>query len=963
MSTASFRLADMPGIGIRIDRGRKLRFTFEGRGYDGLAGDTIASALAANGVRLLSRSFKYRRPRGILSMSGGDANALVQLPGEPNVPADLRPVEDGMEVRGQNYDGALARDRGAWIERFARFLPVGFYYKAFYRPRGAWRFWERRIRARAGLGAVDISAGRGVWDGTHEFCDVAVIGAGPAGLAAAAAAAAVGARVLLVDDRPAPGGALAHARDRGRLAALVDGLRGGPVLRMAGAACVGLYADNWLAVLGGRRLRRVRAGRVVLATGTVEQPAVFRNNDLPGVMLCDAARRLIRFYAVAPGRRAVVAAPGENGAAAAWDLIEAGIAVAALIDLGGAPPPPREAAALAARGVAIMAGRVVAEAVAGRGGLRAVRPARILGPGRFGPPETEIACDLICVSGGHVPAAQLACHAGARLVPDPEGSGFAVEGLPDGVLVAGAVRGTRGLASAIAEGRRAGRAAAAALGFGTGPEPPPPPDPAPARLWAAPIVPHREGREFVDFDEDLQIRDIVDAAAEGYDEIELLKRFSTLGMGPSQGRHSALAGLRIAACATGRGPREMGTTTTRPPVFGVPLGALAGRGFHPLRRTAMHDRHIEAGAEMMLAGAWARPAFYGVVAERGRAVAAEARNVREAVGLIDVSTLGGIEVRGTDAAAFLERIYVSAHRRQPVGRLRYALACGADGGIVDDGVACRFSDTHFYVTATTGGVEALWREMLWYNAQWRLDVDIANATAAWCGINIAGPRARAVLVPLVEGVDLAPAAFPYLGVRRGRVAGIPARLLRVGFVGELGYEIHAPAESGEALWDALAAAGASEGIRPFGVEAQRLLRLEKGHVVVGQDTDGLTTPAEAGLDWAVAAGKPFFVGGRALAIRGREPPRQRLAGFRLRDGQAPPPEEGCLAIRGGAIAGRVTSAMASPSLGRAIGLAFLPPADAVPGTRFEIRRADGTPAEAETASLPFYDPDNLRQAL
>ena len=960
-----------PAPGERIDRSRRVRFAFEGRPYEGFAGDTIASALAANGVSVLSRSFKYRRPRGIQALAHKDTGALVQLPGEPNVAAGSRLIEEGLDVRGQNRTGSVARDRGAWIGLLSRFLPVGFYYKAFYRPAGAWRFWEPVFRARAGLGAVDTAARPARFDKRYGFCDVAVVGAGPAGLAAAAAAAEAGADVLLVDEEPEPGGSLTWARfgaERGpqedELRALLDAVQSaGNVEIMTGAVCEGWFADNWLSIVRGRRLHKVRTKRTVMATGAIEQPIVFRNNDLPGIMLPSAAQRLIRHYRVRPGSRAVVATAGRDGYAAALDLLDAGVEVAALVDLRHRPDPSPEAAAVAARGIRVLTGHAPSEARRDRGTGRvsSVAVSPIAGEGRFGSGGEAIACDLVCMSAGATPAAHIACHAGARLVHDPAAAGLRLDRVPDGILAAGAAGGSDGLAAAVAEGRSAGRAAAGAAG--------PAPRSAPAaaegrerlRGHAWPVFAHPRGKEFVDFDEDLEIRDITDAVDEGYDGIELMKRYSTAGMGPSQGRLSAANALRIASGAAGADLAGTAATTVRPPVTGETLGALAGRNFEPVRLTPMHHRHLEAGARMMTAGEWLRPAFYGAEGERERLIAEEAAHVRSAVGLIDVSTLGGIEIRGPDAAEFLDRIYTFAYRRQPAGRLRYVLMCDAAGTIVDDGVACRLGEDRFYVTATTGGAGRVHREMLWHNAQWRLDVDIANVTAAWCGVNIAGPLARQALERIAPGIDLSPTAFPYLAVREGRVADIPARLLRVGFVGELGYEIHVPAGCGEALWDRMMEAGAAERIRPFGVEAQRLLRLEKGHIIIGQDTDASTTPAEAGMGWAVARNKPFFVGGRALDIHGRNPPVRTLAGFVLSDAGAPAPDECCLVIRDGEIAGRVTSAMRSPHLGRVIGLAYLAPEDAGPATRFEIRRPDGEMAAAEVAPLPFYDPENARQ--
>jgi sarcosine oxidase subunit alpha len=478
-----------------------------------------------------------------------------------------------------------------------------------------------------------------------------------------------------------------------------------------------------------------------------------------------------------------------------------------------------------------------------------------------------------------------------------------------------------------------------------------------------PITPSNYGKDFVDFDEDLQSRDIVNSVRDGYDDIQLVKRYSTAGFGPSQGRHTNLNTIRIVARETGKSIEKVGTTTFRPPLVPEKFAHLAGRGFEPTRLTAMHHRHIEAGARMMPAGLWLRPAYYGPKGGSEQAIAAEVQAVREGVGLIDVSTLGGLDIRGPDAAIFIDRMYTWAYTKQPVGRARYVLMTDQTGVVMDDGVACRLHERHFYVTATTGAVDQVYRQMGWWNQQWKLDVDIANVTAAYAGVNIAGPKARAVLSSLPTDIDLSAAGFPYMGVRQGTVAGIPVRVLRVGFVGELGYEIHCPSGMGEALWDILTEAGKSFGIRPFGVEAQRVLRLEKGHVIIGQDTDGLTNPAEAGMEWALAKTKPFYVGKRAVDMQIAKGLTRRLVGFTLIDPDVPCPKENHLVIGGGDIIGRVTSAVRSPSLGKVVGLAYLPPAMGAHGTTFSIRIDGGRMIEAKVAPIPFYDPDNKRQEL
>ena len=964
--------------GLLLDRTEPIAFSFEGKRYRGFRGDTVASALAANGVAVLSRSFKYHRPRGIHSLSGLDANTLVQVGPAPNRFAEREPLAPDLAVRGQNYWGTLRHDRLAALGLLHRFFPAGFYYKAFYKPRWTWPLWARLIRRIAGLGSVDTEAAHGYFDKQYLFCDVLVVGGGAAGLAAAAQAAEAGAEVVLADENSKLGGALLHGRFDGgglRAAEARAGLVGAVeaadrVSAMTGTACLGRYADNWLPLLRGNRLYKLRAKALVVATGSHDQPLVFRNNDLPGVMLASAAQRLVKLYGVKPGRRAVVATVNDEGYGAALDLLDAGVEVAALVDLRMDAPRTALGDTLAARRVPVHAGAAPWEAVPQRKGpgIARVRVAKIVEDGVCAPSVDSFTCDLLVVSGGHAPAAALLRQAGASFAYDRERHTVTVAGLPSGVFAAGGVAGVSGLDAAIADGRRAGRQAAQAAGFDAGPEP----DAAGAATdddaaaaaaanIAWPIFPHPDHKAFVDLDEDVQVHDLEDAIAEGYDHVELLKRFTTNGMGPSQGRHSSLNAVRVLARTTARSIDETGATTLRQPIVPVTMGHLAGRSFEPVRYTAMHFRHLEAGATMMPAGLWLRPEFYGDTQKRSTLIREEAKNVRDNVGIVDVSTLGGLDVRGPDAAEFMNRMYTFAYLKQPVGRSRYVLMTDLCGVVVDDGVACRLHEDHFYVTATTSGVDNVYREMLWYNAQWRLEVDVSNVTAAFAGVNIAGPNSRAVLETLCDDVDLSLEGFPYMGVREGHVAGIPALFLRVGFVGELGYELHVPQSQGEALWDALLDAGASHGIRPFGVEAQRLLRLEKGHIIIGQDTDGLTTPHEADMAWALAKKKPFHVGMRSVRMQAAKGLTRKLVGFEMPGVGVEQPKECHLVIRDGAIAGRVTSVAYSPNLDKVIGLAYVAPDQSEPGSRIAIRVGEGRMVSATVATLPFFDPAGARQ--
>ncbi|WP_333984895.1 2Fe-2S iron-sulfur cluster-binding protein [Ectopseudomonas khazarica] len=960
-------------LGLLIDRNQPLSFDFEGRTYQGLAGDSIASALLANRRWLLSRSFKYHRPRGPLSMAGQDANTLVQLPDEPNVLADLQPLAADLQVSAQNYSGSLDRDRDALLGHFSRFMPVGFYYRAFYKPRGMWKVWEPLVRKKAGLGVLNLALQPQYHDKAFLFTDLAVIGAGPAGLSAALTAANAGAKVLLIEQHSYLGGALAWARFdvegkragelRSELLAAVEGHANIRVLRQA--TCNAWFTDHYLPVIQGNRLYKVRARQCIVAAGAFEQPVVFRNNDLPGVMLTSAAQRLIRLYAVKPGTRAVLLTGNDDGYLAALDLLDAGVEVAALVDLRERASDGSLVTALQTRGVACHVGSTVYEAL-GDNHLSAVDVRRITAQGEVASSGLRIDCDLLCMSAGYMPAYQLPCQAGGKLAYDDASAAFSLSGLPAGLQVVGSVNGRNALDTLLADASNGALRALQALGLDSG---------QPLRELAGearvnfpwPIFPHPKGKEFVDFDEDLQVRDIVNATRHGYRDVQLVKRFSTVGMGPSQGRHSALPTARLVAQATGRSVSETGVTTARPPFCPETLAQVAGRGFDPYRQTAMHARHLELGAKMMPAGIWQRPAYYGAPEQREACMQAEARHVREKVGLIDVSTLGGLDVRGPDAAELLNRLYTFAFAKQPVGRSRYALMTNEQGVVIDDGVCARLKEQHFYVSATTSGVDRVYQQMLKWNAQWRLNVDITNVSAALAAVNLAGPESRQVLARLCHDVDLSAEGFPYLAVRQGSLltlcgTRIPVRLLRVGFVGELGYEIHAPARYGEALWDALMEAGKAHDIRPFGVETQRLLRLEKGHVIIGQDTDGMTSPAEIDMRWAIARSKPFFVGKRAVEILEAQAPIRKLVGFTLPRSSSQP-LEGHLVLNGADISGNVTSCEYSQTLGQIIGLAYCAPEQATPGQLLPIRVEGGEMVQATVVQLPFYDPENQRQEL
>ena len=967
----SGRLPKQPGEWI--DRDRSIRFHFEGKEYSGFAGDTISSALWANGVRVLGRSFKYHRPRGIFSLSGADANAMMQWGDRPNIRADVTPIEEGMVLHAVNTRGGVDHDRLRFLGLLGKLTPVGFYYKAFHTPRALFPLYEKQIRKMAGLGSIPADRGHHHTPKGYAFCDVLVIGAGPTGLSAAAAAAEAGAEVMLVDSDPHPGGSLGYQgryepRRQERLSELVKVVKAFERVELrTSTTAVGHFADNWIALVDDERMTKVRAHSVVMATGSREQHAVFRNNDLPGIMLASAARRLIHRFAVRPCSRAVVLTANENGYGAALDLLDAGVEVAAVIDLCAERPSSGLVDQIKAAGVPVRFGQCVYEARPTRGkrGVHGVQVRPLDDNGNPRPDRSaEIACDGVLMSVGWAPADELLRQAGSRMEYDDECHQFLPVELPKGVFAAGRVRGVYDLGDRIRDGRYAGQQAAGHVGHSVAT-----PEEAPQR-WGPcpnhpyPVVAHPRGKDFVDLDEDLQTKDIENSVQEGFDSPELLKRFSTVGMGPSQGKHSNLLALRILTKVRGEEMAGKVMTTARPYTSPVRLGHLAGRTFTALRRTPIHAFHAARNAKLLYAGNWLRPEYYPIEGKtREQCIEEEALCVRNRIALIDLGTLGGIDLSGPDAAAFLGRIYCGAFMKLKVGGSRYSLMCDESGVVIDDGVICRLAEDHFYFTTTTTGSDAVYRQLLWWLVQWDMEAEVTNSTSHYGAMNLAGPLSREVLQPLID-TSLADEHFPYVAMREFKVAGVPSRVKRVGFVGELGYEIHSLTDGAMHVWESIMEAGAEYGIRPFGVEAQRLLRLEKGHLIVGQDTDGLTDPYEAGAGWAVRMKKKFFVGQRSLAILNEKGRKRQLVGFTLAEGRREPlPKECHLVVDGPEILGRVTSAKYSPTLDRVIGLAYVPPALSEPGSSINIKIDGGRIITATVVTTPFYDPDNERQKV
>ena len=995
--------------GGRIDRSRPIEFSFNGRRYQGYPGDTLASALLANGVTLVGRSFKYHRPRGIVTSGSEEPNALVQI-GEgaatlPNQLATQVELYHGLAARSQNCWPTVGFDLLAGIGLLSPLLSAGFYYKTFMWPRRGWKLYERLIRSTAGLGESPRQPDPDRYVKMNAHCDVLVVGAGPAGLVAALAAARAGARVLLADKQAEFGGSLLDTRESidGRpamewcdaatreLAAMAD------VRLLPRSTVFGYYDHNFLGILergtdhlrpaertGPReRLWRVRARQVVLATGALERPLVFGNNDRPGVMLASAVSAYINRYAVAPGNRGAVVFTNNDGAyRTAVDLADAGVPLAAVVDVrpdpaGALPRRVRE------RGIAIAAGSAVVDVRGGRQVAGAViAPLDPTGQ-RLASGARVLDCDLIAVSGGWTPTVHLHCQAGGRLRWDHRAATFLPGEPTEGQRSAGACRGATTLGQALADGAAAGAAAAAAAGQGERRETIPLPEtPVEAEaeqplrpMWMVPCAGsvERGPKQFVDFQEDVSSADIVLAAREGFDGVELVKRYTTLGMGTDQGKLSNLNGLGILAQALGKDIPPVGTTKYRPPYTPTGFGALAGRDvgplFDPVRQTALHQWHEQTGARFETVGQWLRPWYYPHAGEGlHEAVRRECLAARKSVGLLDASTLGKIDVQGPDAAEFLDRIYTSDRRNLAVGRCRYGLMLGEDGMVMDDGVTARLGRNHFLLTTTTGGAARVmgWLER-WFQTEWPgLRVYLTSVTDHWATISIAGPDSRRLLRALCPDVDFTHRGFPFMALREGTVAGVAARIFRISFSGELAYEVNLPADYGRAVWEALMDAGRKYDITPYGTETMHVLRAEKGYIIVGQETDGSMAPGDLGLDWLVARDKDFL-GKRSLTRPALvQEGRKQLVGLSARDPGVVLPEGGQIVTDPAApiptpMVGHVTSSYHSPTLGRSIALAVVRSGRQRRGETVYVSSLDGPMIPAVIADPVFYDPEGARQ--
>ncbi|HAZ94917.1 MAG TPA: sarcosine oxidase subunit alpha [Porticoccaceae bacterium] len=992
---------------LQTHTGTTLDFTFNGKAYQGIAGDTLASALLANGVNVVGRSFKFARPRGIFGHGAEEPNGIIQLGSGagtvPNLKATQVELYQDLEASSVNGWPSVNYDVMGIIGAFGRLMPPGFYYKTFMYPKKLWMTYERFIRKAAGLGATPVEADPDSYDKLNQHCDVLVVGAGPAGLVAAREAARTGARVIVADEQSEFGGSLLASKQAidglqatNWVASLVAELRACNNVQLLPRSTVfGYYDHNFLTILERRtdhlgltaaqgvrqRMHRVRAAQVVLATGAFERPLVFAHNDIPGVMLASSVSTYVNRYGVAPGNKLVVFTTNDNAYQTALDWHETGRDVVAVIDTRSNPSGDI-VAAVKAKGISVIAGHGLIEAQGNQRVKRAlIAPINALGTEVTGPVR-RLDCDLIACSGGWSPAIHLSSHTGAKPVWDESIVGFRPGESKQQERSAGACRGTFDLIGCLAEGATAGAEAAKMSGYGEGI--PQFPCSAVEEFVEQPqqalfLVPHiksisRAPSQFVDFQLDVSASGIELAVREGFESVEHVKRYTALGFGTDQGKLGNINGMAILANALDQTIAETGTTIFRPSYTPTTFGAIAGRDvtnlFDPERYTAMHRWHVEQGAEFEDVGQWKRPWYFPQNNETMQeSVNREGLAVRNTVGILDASTLGKIDIQGPDAAEFITRMYTNSYLKLAPGKCRYGVMLKEDGMIFDDGVCACLGENHYLMFTTTGGAAGVlaWLE-LWQQTEWPdLQVYFTSVTDHWTTATVTGPNARKVIAKVCSDIELSNEAFSFMDWRDGTVAGVKARIFRISFTGELSYEVNVPAHYGRHVWEALMAAGEEFNITPYGTETMHVLRAEKGFIIVGQDTDGSMTPADMNMDWVVGKNKTFsFVGKRSLyrsdSVREN---RKQLVGLKTLQGSDVLPEGAQVVFDAKqkipmSMQGHVTSSYFSASLGHSIALAVVKGGHSRLGLIVHCPLADGRIIAAEIVSSVFYDPKGER---
>ena len=1000
--------------GGQIDRSKPLRFTFNGRKLQGYEGDTLASALLANGVDIIGRSFKYSRPRGIMTAGIDEPNAILQLGSlnkedssihTPNVRATEQALFDGLVCTSVNGWPSSNTDMMSVLGKIGGNVmgPV-FYYKTFMFPSSFWLTYESVIRKAAGLGRSPKVADSEYYDHMNHHADVVVVGAGPAGLCAALAAAQSGADVLLIDNHSNAGGELLA---RG-VTSTIDGKPAldwvaGVMSELESSSNVtillntlvnGCHDHNFLTAVERRqdhlppklrspnarqRMHKIRAAKVVLATGAHERPLVFANNDLPGCFTAGAIVTYVKQFAVAPGERLVVCTNNDSGYEAALAWHEAGKEVVAIVDSRQQVSGDAFSAALSA-GLTIKNGHVVTEAN-GKKRVSSVSVSAVNANTSVVMGESQgLECDTLATSGGYSPVVHLASHTGSRPVWNEDAVGFVPGETHEARFFCGSLIGQHTLSSCLSTGIEAGLAAVEQAGAQEI-KTPTTYEPTLTPTEALYLVPHKQAptrapKQFVDFQNDVTAAAIQTATREGFQNIEHVKRYTALGFGTDQGKTGNINGLAIVAKTLDKPIEETGTTTFRPnyaPVsFGAVAGAHVGPLFDPKRFTPMHSWHVKQAAAFEDVGQWKRPWFYPRGNETmDEAVRRECKATRESVGILDASTLGKIDIQGADAREFLGRVYTNAWAKLAPGRCRYGLMCGEDGMVFDDGVTACLSENHFHMTTTSGGAARVlnWLE-IYHQTDWpELEVFFTSVTDHWATITISGPNSRKLLSTLCEDIDLSASSFKFMDWTSGTVASVPARVFRISFTGELSYEINVPAHYGAHVWEALFDAGKAFDITPYGTETMHVLRADKGFIIVGQDTDGSVTPMDLDHGWAVNNSKPFsYIGKRGMAREDcvREN-RKQLVGLKTKDPNVVLPE-GAQAVELGVdleppvpMIGHVTSSYYSMAADRSIALALIKGGIDRYGEVIAFPLLDDRIVHAEICSPVFYDPNNDAQ--